>query len=296
MAILSWDQTGQRFYETGVDRGVLYLPDAGGVFTNGVSWNGLTSVTESPSGAETNPQYADNIKYLNLFSAEEFSATIEAYTYPDQFAQFDGVWTPTPGLSVGQQVRKPFGLSYRTRLGNDLDGEDYGFKLHLIYNCLASPSEKAYNTINDSPEAITFSWEIATNPINVTGKRPTSIVTVDSTKVASANLTALTNALWGTASTDPRLPTPDEVVAMFAGSVTTVTTIAPTFVSATGVITIPTVTGVRYRRGDTGAIVTGTITIAGSVGASLAITAEPSAGNYVFSAASDDDWVFVRTA
>lgn len=296
MTALSWDQTGQRYYETGVDRGVLYLPDAGGVFTNGVAWNGLTNVTESPTGAESNPMYADNIKYLNLFSAEEFTATIEAMTYPDAFAQFDGVYTPTPGISIGQQVRKPFGLSYRTRLGNDLEGEDYGYKLHLIYNCLASPSEKAYNTINDSPEAITFSWEISTNPINVTGKRPTSIVTVDSSKVASANLLALTNALWGTGGTDPRLPTPDEVIAMFAGSVTTVTALSPTFVSTTGVITIPTVTGVRYRRADTGAIVTGTITIAGGVGASLAITAEPSAGNYVFSAASDDDWVFVRTA
>lgn len=295
MAVLSWDQTGQRFYETGVDRCVLYIPDAGGVYTNGVAWNGVTAITESPTGAETNPQFADNIKYLNLFSLEEYEMTLEAYTYPDQFAQFDGTWIAYQGVYVGQQNRTPFGLSYRTRLGNDLLSDDYGYKLHLVYNCLASPSERSYNTVNDSPEAITFSWDIATTPVNVTGRKPTSIITIDTTKVVAANLTALTNALWGTGGTDPRLPFPDEVIAMFAGSLTTVTATAPTFVSTTGVITIPTVTGVRYRRADTGAIVTGTVTIAGASGAYLSITAEPLNG-YVLSLSSDDDWTFVRTA
>jgi hypothetical protein len=296
MAVLSWDQTGQRFYETGVDRAVLYIPDAGGVYTNGVAWNGITAITESPGGAETNPMFADNIKYLNLFSLEEYAMTLEAYTFPDQFAQFDGTWIASQGVYVGQQNRTPFGLSYRTRLGNDLLSDDFGYKLHLVYNCLASPSERAYSTVNDSPEAITFSWEIATTPVPVTGRKATSIITIDTTKVMPANLTALTNALWGTGGTDPRLPFPDEVIAMFAGSLTTVTTTAPTFVSTTGVITIPTITGVRYRRADTGATVTGTVTISGGAGAYLTITAEPTNGTYIFSAQSDDDWTFVRTA
>lgn len=294
MTALTWDQTGQRFYETGVDRGVLYMPDVTGAFTNGVAWNGLTAITESPTGAETNPQYADNIKYLNLFSAEDFNLTLEAFTYPDEFAQFDGTWIAYPGVYVGQQARKPFGLSYRTRLGNDLASEEYGYKLHLIYNCLASPSEKSYNTINDSPEAITFSWEISTNPVTVTGKKPTALITIDSSKVMPANLTVLENALWGTGGTDPRLPMPDEVISMFAGSLTSVIATAPTFVSGTGVITIPTVTGVRYRRADTGAIVTGTVTISGAAGSYLTITAEALTG-YILSPASDDDWTFVKT-
>jgi hypothetical protein len=213
MAVLVWDQVGERFYETGVDKGVLYIPTAG-VYDNGVAWNGLTSVSESPSGAEANAMYADNIKYLNLFSAEEFSATIEAYTYPDEFAQFDGLLTPTPGVTVGQQSRKTFGLCYRTRLGNDTEGDDLGYKLHLIYGCTASPSEKAYSTINDSPEPLTFSWEVSTNPVAVTGGKPTSIITVDSTKVASLDLTALETVLYGTALVDPALPTPDEVIAL----------------------------------------------------------------------------------
>lgn len=173
MAKLTWDATGERFYETGVDHGVLYIPNISGVYNNGVSWNGLTAVTESPSGAEANAQYADNIKYLNLISAEEFGATIEAFTYPDEFAQFDGIATPSAGVSVGQQARKTFGLSYRTKLGNDLEGDDLGYKLHLVYGCTAAPSEKAYATVNDSPEAITFSWEIATTPVAVTPTAPT---------------------------------------------------------------------------------------------------------------------------
>ena len=183
MATLTWDASGQRFYETGVDHGVLYLPDASGAYSNGVAWNGLTSVSESPTGAEPTALYADNIKYLNLYSAEEFGATVEAYTYPDEFAQFDGLYTPEAGISIGQQSRKSFGLSYRTKIGNDIEGDSYGYKLHLIYGCTASPSEKAYNTINDSPEAITFSYEVSTVPVAVTDAKPTSLVTIDSTKV-----------------------------------------------------------------------------------------------------------------
>ena len=215
MAILTWDQVGERFYETGVDQGVLYIPNISGVYNNGVAWNGLTGVSESPSGAEATPMYADNIKYLNLYSVEEFSATIEAFTYPTEFAQFDGVATPQAGVNVGQQSRKSFGLSYRTRLGNDLLGDDYGYKLHLVYGCTASPSEKAYSTINDSPEAITFSWEIMTVPMQVTGLRPTSIITIDSTLADPTDLAALNVLLYGAVATDPSLPTPNEVVTLF---------------------------------------------------------------------------------
>ncbi|MET0786072.1 MAG: hypothetical protein ABWY25_05150 [Paenisporosarcina sp.] len=215
MPPLVWDQVGERFYETGVDHGVLYIPDASGVYDTGVAWNGLTSVSETPSGAEANAQYADNIKYLNMISAEEFGATLEAFTYTDEFAEFDGLAIPQPGVVVGQQPRKTFGLSYRTRLGNDLEGEEHGYKLHLVYGCIASPSEKAYNTINDSPEAITFSWEISTTPAPVTGYKPTSLIVVDSTVVSPADLTTLETALYGSTG-DAKLPTPDEVIAMFS--------------------------------------------------------------------------------
>lgn len=216
MAVLSWDAVGDRLYETGVDHGVLYIPDVTGVYDNGVAWNGLISVQETPTGAESNKTYADNIVYLNLISLEEFGATIEAYTYPDEFAQFDGLAVPQPGVAVGQQARGIFGLSYRTRMGNDLEGDDFGYKLHLVYGCSATPSEKAYNTVNDSPEAITFSWEITTTPVPVTGLRPTSLITIDSTTVAPADLTALETLLYGAVATDPALPTPDEVIALFA--------------------------------------------------------------------------------
>jgi hypothetical protein len=215
MPALVWDQVGQRFYETGVDHGVLYIPDQSGVYASGVAWNGLTSVSETPSGAEANAQYADNIKYLNLISAEEFGATLEAFTYPDEFTQFDGLATPSLGVTLGQQPRKTFGLSYRTRVGNDLELDDFGYKLHLVYGCIASPSEKAYNTINDSPEAITFSWEISTTPVPVTGYKPTSIIVVDSTTVDSSTLVELEEMLYGGASTTAKLPTPDEIIALF---------------------------------------------------------------------------------
>jgi hypothetical protein len=215
MPALEWDLVGERFYETGIDHGVLYIPDVAGVYATGVAWNGLTSVSETPSGAEPNAQYADNIKYLNLISVEEFGATVEAFTYPDEFAQFDGLAVPSPGVFVGQQPRKTFGLSYRTRVGNDLEGDAYGYKLHLVYGCIASPSEKAFNTINDSPEAIAFSWDISTTPVPVSGHKPTSLIVVDSSTVDSAALTTLEDALYGGGAGEAHLPLPDEVIGMF---------------------------------------------------------------------------------
>lgn len=216
MAALTWDPIGERFYETGVDKGVLYLFNTGtGLYDNGVAWNGLTGVTESPSGAEASPQYADNIKYLNLYSAEEFSATIEAFTYPDEFASLDGTSSPAVGVTVGQQTRGTFGLSYRTKVGNDTQGDDHAYKLHLVYGCTASPSEKAYATVNDSPEAITFSWEIMTLPVAVTGLKPTSLITIDSRTADPADLAAFEILLYGAVAANPVLPLPDAVVAAF---------------------------------------------------------------------------------
>jgi hypothetical protein len=216
MAEIVWDQVGDRFYETGVDHGVLYIPDPiTGAYDTGVAWNGLVSVTESPSGAEANAQYADNIKYLNLISAEEFGATIEAFTYPEEFAQFDGVSSPAPGVLIGQQARRGFGLSYRSLVGNDIDGSDHGYKLHLVYGAQAAPSEKAYTTVNDSPEPITFSWELTTTPVAVTGLKPTAIITIDSRTADPADLAALEAVLYGGAATEPELPLPDAVIALF---------------------------------------------------------------------------------
>lgn len=210
MPKLTWDASGERLYETGVKQGVLYVMNSN-VYGNGVAWNGLTAITESPSGAESTPLYADDIKYLDLRSTEEFGATIEAYTYPDEFAACDGSASLADGVSIGQQARKMFGLCYRTTVGNDTDGTDHGYKLHLIYGATASPSEKAYETINDSPEAITFSWEITTTPVSVTGFKPTASITIDSTKADPTCLAALEEKLYGGESTEPTLPLPDEV-------------------------------------------------------------------------------------
>lgn len=219
MSKLAWDKTGERFYETGVRQGVLYPQNpADGLYPLGVAWNGLTAVTESPTGAEANPIYADDIKYLNLISAEEFGATVEAYTYPDEFATCDGSAALSVGVVVGQQKRQPFGLSYRTVLGNDVEGEDHGYKLHLIYGAIAAPSEKAYATINDAPEAITFSWEVSTTPVAVADFKPSASLTIDSTKVVPATLATLEDILYGTLGADPRLPLPNEVAALFASA------------------------------------------------------------------------------
>ena len=210
MPRLTWDDLGKRFYETGVKQGVLY-PQVGGAYPKGVAWNGLTAVTESPSGAEPTALYADDIKYLELISNEEFGCTIEAYTYPDEFKACNGEATLAEGVTIGQQTRVPFGFCYKTVLGNDEKKNDYGYKLHLVYGATASVSEKAFQTINDSPEAITFSWEVTTTPVAVKGFKPTAILTIDSTTIAAEKLTALEDILYGKEETEARLPLPDEI-------------------------------------------------------------------------------------
>lgn len=213
MSKLVWDQAGQRFYETGVDQGVLYVMNEG-TYGTGVAWNGLVSVTESPSGAEASPVYADNIKYLNLVSAEEFGASIEAFTCPPEFYECDGSAEVADGVMIGQQDRKTFGLAYRTMIGNDTEGTKLGYKLHLIYGCLAAPAEKQYSTVNDSPEAMTLSWEITTTPVAVKGFKPTACVTIDSTKVPAEKLALLEVKLFGSDDAEPTLPMPDEIVTL----------------------------------------------------------------------------------
>lgn len=218
MSKLVWDETGKRFYETGVKQGVLYPQATGGTYPKGVAWNGLISVSESSEGAEPEPLYADDIKYLNLMSVEEFKATIEAYTYPDEFAECDGSASIAEGVTVGQQKRKPFGFCYRTTLGNDVDGNSHGYKLHLVYGALAAPSEKNFEAINDSQEAATFSWELSTTPVAISkdGFQPTASITIDSTKADPTKLKALEDILYGATETEPRLPLPDEVATLMA--------------------------------------------------------------------------------
>lgn len=291
MALLTWDDTGDRLYETGVDHGVLYIPDVNGDYTDGVAWNGLTTVTESPSGAEATALFADNIKYLDLRSAEEFGATIEAYTFPDEFLQFDGVASPVIGVHVGQQSRSTFGFCYRTRLGNDVAGSDYAYKLHLIYGATAAPSEKAYATINDSPEAITFSWEIATTPVNAGGVlKPTAQLIIDSSKVDAGDLTTLENLLYGFAGA-PQMPSPANVIAIFGAGLTPVNMSAaasqPTYVAGTHVVTLPTVTGVTWK--INGVTKTPGAQPAMTVGQTSDVTAHAAAG-YVLT--GDTDWSF----
>ena len=220
MAKLVWDKTGDRLYETGVKNGVLYIPTSG-VYSKGVAWNGLTAVTESPSGAEATALYADDTKYLSLMSTEEFGATIEAYTYPDEFAACDGSAELADGVMIGQQKRSTFGLCYKTTIGNDTEGNDHGYKLHIIYGAQAKPSERAYATINDSPEAITFSWEITTTPVNVTGAKPTASLVIDSTKADPSKLAALEDILYGKdgePANEPRLPLPDEIKSLMTAA------------------------------------------------------------------------------
>lgn len=293
MSKLTWGKTGARRYETGVDRGVLYIPNVGGVYDNGFAWNGLYTVTESPSGADPNKQYADNRVYVNLRSVEQFGGTIEAFTYPNEFGQCDGTAETVPGVLVGQQGRKSFGLAFRTKIGNDLD-PDVGYKLHLVYNATAAPAQKAFNTVNDSPAAMTFSWDITTDPVDVpgnnpaTGKpyKPTSLLTIDSTQVSATALTILENALYGTAGTDPHLPSPGDVLAMFSGTVILTTPTAPAYNASTKTITIPTITGVEYR-------VDGQVVAAGALVITMdtIVTANPLTG-YKFPDVVDDDWFF----
>ena len=288
MTALVWDAVGERFYETGCDHGVLYRINEGGVYDTGFAWNGLVAVTESPTGAESTKTYADNIPYLNLISLEEFEATLECYTYPDEFAECDGSAQPEDGVLIGQQPRKLFGLSYRTRVGNDVEHTELGYKIHLVWNAFASPSEKAYNTINDTPEAITFSYDITTTPVPMTNYKPTATMTIDSTKVDPTALATLEAMLYGGVSADPALPTPDAVLAIFAGSVTEATPLAPTYIPETEGVVIPTVTGVVYK--VSGSVVTGTITITGPT----LVKASPASG-YKFATGVDDDWYFTTT-
>ena len=218
MAKLVWDESGKRLYETGVEKGVLYVQGENGEYQNGVAWNGLTAVTESPSGAEPTALYADDIKYLELFSAEEFGATIEAYTYPAEFEACDGSASLGEGVTIGQQDRKAFGLCYRTVVGNDVKGNEHGYKIHLVYGAKAKPSEKAYATVNDSPEAVTFSWEVTTTPVNVAGFKPTATVTIDSTKIQPDKLKAIEDKLYGTQDQEPALLMPDEIKQIITGA------------------------------------------------------------------------------
>lgn len=225
---INWDATGEKFYETGVDHGVLYPQANNGTYPKGVAWNGLTGVTESPSGADKNDVYADNIKYLTLRSAEDFGATVTCYTYPDEWEECDGSRIPVAGVRIGQQPRKAFGMSYRTLLGNDIQGTEYGYKLHIIWGATASPSERAYSTVNDSPEAIEFSYEIATTPTPISGYKPIANMTIDSTKVAADRLAALEQVLYGVAGgADGYLPTPDEVIAILGASSDPSVTVIP---------------------------------------------------------------------
>lgn len=298
MTRLQWAQAGERRFETGVSRGVLYLQNVG-LYDEGYAWSGLVTVTESPSGAESNKQYADNGVYLNLVSAEEFGGTIEAYHYPPEFEQCDGTKSPVAGVTVGQQTRRPFGFSYQTRVGNDTESTDYGYKIHLVYNATAAPSEKAYGTINDSPEAITFSWELSTIPLEVgtvdgVEYKPTAILTIDSTKVDADALSALEDILYGTQAQNPRLPLPAEVIALFAAEDLTQVDLSslanqPSYNGTSHVVTLPSVTGIQWK-------VNGVNKAPGAQpaltsGQTATVTAHPQAG-YRLSQNSDEDWSF----
>jgi hypothetical protein len=285
--VLTWDGTGEKIFETGVDQGVLYLLNTtNGLYDDGVPWNGLTAVNEKPAGAAANPTYADNIKYSNIRSAETFGGTLEAYTFPDEFAACDGQDAPATGVTVGQQGRATFGLSYRTKVGNDSDA-DAGFKYHLVYGATAAPSEKDYATVNDSPTSVQFSWDFDCTPVNVTGLNPTCILVIDSTKVDSTALSTLLDDLHGTVGTNPILPDPDTVLALFTGSVTAITLTAPTFDGA-HTITIPSQTGVKYY-------VDGVLHSAGShlltTGQSKIVTAVAQPG-YKFNTPVVTQWMF----
>lgn len=291
MAELVFDADGQRFFETGVDRGVLFVRQPNGQYANGKAWNGLTAVTESPSGAEANKQYADNIVYLNLVSVEELGGTIEAFTYPDEFAACNGELASIPGVNVGQQARASFAFAYRSKKGNDLNA-DLGYKLHLIWGALAGPSEKAYATVNESPEAMALSWEFTTTAVAIgtvggVAYKPTSSITIDSTVVGDARFKELTDIIWGTVGVDSRIPTPREVIELFDDVLVEVEPTAPTYNETTKIITIPAVTGVVYKingnsvpAGPRPAIVVDTV-----------VTAVPAVG-YKFPLVTDDDWLF----
>lgn len=292
MTTLTWDNVGQRTYETGVSNGVLYQVDTDtGEYVNGVAWNGLTTVTEKPAGADSNPQYADNIKYLNLIAVETFGATLEAFTYPVEFEQNDGSGVPTAGVTVGQQARKPFGFCFKSLKGNDTEGNAHGYKLHLVWNALAAPSEKAYATVNDSPSPIGFSWDISTTPVTVGtvlshSYAPTASMTIDSTEVDPVKLATLESYLYGTADDDPTMPLPAAVITIMASALTTATPTVPTYNSSTDLITIPSVTGVEYLIG-------GVVVPSGDYGpiaANTLVKARPTTG-YKFPVPTATEWL-----
>ncbi len=285
MSELEWDKVGERKYETGVSKGVLYIPNAFGVYDSGFAWNGLVSVTSTPSGAESNKQYADNIVYANIKSAEEVGGTIEAFTAPDEFGQCDGTRELAPGILIGQQNRKSFGFSWQSLVGNDLEGTDYGFKIHLVYGADANPSEAQYQTVNDSPEAATLSWEYTTTPVMVPGFKPAAKLTILSTDISEAKLTELTDILYGTPGESPRLPLPAEIITIMSGATTTVTPTKPT--NAGNVITIPAITGVVYS-------IDGVDLTAGAQPAiteDVVVTARALPG-YQFPDVVDNDWFY----
>jgi len=289
MSVLQWDQTGEKVYENGVEMGVFYPVNGAGVYDNGYAWNGLVSVTESPSGAEVNKQYADNRVYASLRSAEEFGATVEAFTYPLEAVQaLDGAASPTPGVALGQQGRVTFGMSYVTKVGNDLN-PDAGEKIHLIYGATANPSEKAFTTVNDSPEAATFSWELTTTPVDVgtvnsVVYKPTSTITVDTTKEDAAAVATLKEFLHGTAGSEPSLPSPAAVIAMFTSATLEATPTEPAYDDATNTLTIPSIAGVTYYIDDV-AQAAGPVVLTENV----IVEARPNIG-YKFPPNVDTDW------
>jgi hypothetical protein len=286
MTKLQWDRSGERLFETGVSRGVLYVRDNTGLYPKGVAWNGLTTVTESPSGAEANPQYADNIKYLNLRSAEEAAGTIEAFMYPDEFAACDGSAEIAPGVSVGQQNRSPFGFSYQSKIGNDIQGQDFGYKINIVYGATASPSEKAHETVNDSPEATALSWEYDSDPVEVPGLKPSATLTINSTKIPADKLKQIEDILYGTAGVDARLPLPAEIITILQGGAVEVEPQKPAYNASTKALTIPAQTGVVFSiNGDV--VPAGTITLTEDT----VVDAKPAAG-YTFPEVTDDDWLY----
>jgi len=290
MSKLVWDQTVDRNLETGVDQGVLY-PQSSGLYPNGVAWNGLTGVTEKPGGADPTAFWADNIKYSSIRAAETFAATVEAYTYPDEFAACDGSCEIAPGVKISQQRRQAFGMCYRSKIVNENDSDsDNNYKLHIIYNATAAPAEKAYAAVNETPEGITFSWELDTTAISVTGKKPTATLEIDSTKTDAAKLAALETILYGSEGVAPRLPLPDEIASLMLGTAAVPT--SPTFVAATGVLTIPTKVGVIY-------FVNAVETADGDMpalegGVSVVVTVQPDTG-YYFASGTNTTWTFTST-
>ena len=288
MTKLEWDKTGERFYSTGVSHGVLYIPNSQGRYLNGYPWNGLVSVTDTPSGAESNRQYADNIVYANIKSTEEVGGTIEAFQSPREFDQCDGTRELAPGIRIGQQTRRSFGFSWQSLVGNDTEGTDYGFDIHLVYGADANPSEKQYQTVNDSPEAATLSWEYTTTPVAVPGFKPAAKLTIRSTDLTEAQLQTLTDILYGTAGSDPRLPLPAELAAITSGSVVTISPARPT--QAGNVITIPAVTGAVYS-------IDGIDVEPGAqppITEDVIVSVRPTAG-YTFPGSYDSDWTFTHS-